>query len=90
MQGSLPAEPPFLNGNAPTGKAKAGDYEHHVNKMIVLACHRYGVFIATDNPFPDEEAQDMWAVRAWAEICGGAQVQYKCTDRVQKIVRRLN
>ncbi|KAH9851670.1 hypothetical protein C2E23DRAFT_886226 [Lenzites betulinus] len=80
------ADPPFLNGHAPSGKPKAGDYENHVNKLIVLACHRYEVLIATDTPFPDTEKQNIWAARAWAEACAGAQVAYRCTDRISKII----
>ncbi|KAH9847795.1 hypothetical protein C2E23DRAFT_863158 [Lenzites betulinus] len=80
------AVPPFLNGRDPSGKPKAGDYESNVNKLIVLACHRYEVLIATDTPFPETEKQDTWAAHAWAEACAGAQVAYRCTDRIQKII----
>ncbi|CDO72063.1 hypothetical protein BN946_scf184962.g6 [Trametes cinnabarina] len=79
-------DPPFFNGSAPTGKPKASDYESHINKMIVLACHRYDVFITTENPFPEAKTQDAWAVRAWAEICASAQLHHTLTDRIRMML----
>ncbi|KAI0357793.1 hypothetical protein OH77DRAFT_1519137 [Trametes cingulata] len=79
-------DPPFLHGRTPTGKPKAGDYEAHVNKMIVCACHQYEVLIATEAPFPDLGTQDEWATRVWTDTCQRTQVFYKLTERVEKII----
>ncbi|KAI0661392.1 hypothetical protein C8Q70DRAFT_1052472 [Cubamyces menziesii] len=79
-------DPPFLRGQAPTGKPKAGDFEPHVSRMIVHACHLYEVLIATEDPFPDLALQDAWATRVWTDICNSVQVFYKLTDRVEKII----
>ncbi|CDO76812.1 hypothetical protein BN946_scf185033.g9 [Trametes cinnabarina] len=76
---------PFLQGRAPTGKPKAGDYEPHVNRMIIKACHQYEVLIATEDPFPDLSTQDAWASRVWADVCNSTQVFYKLSDRIEKI-----
>ncbi|CDO72634.1 hypothetical protein BN946_scf184985.g53 [Trametes cinnabarina] len=79
-------DPPFLHGRTPTGKPKAGDYEAHVNKMIVRACHQYEVLIATEDAFPDLGTQDGWATQVWTDTCKRTQVFYKLTERVEKII----
>ncbi|KAH9893249.1 hypothetical protein C8Q73DRAFT_524943 [Cubamyces lactineus] len=83
-----PEDPPFLRGQVPSGKPKAGDYEPHVSKMIVHACHQYEVLLATEDPFPDLGLRDAWATRVWTDVCSSVQVFYKLTDRIEKIIIR--
>ncbi|KAI0666770.1 hypothetical protein C8Q78DRAFT_983464 [Trametes maxima] len=81
-----PTTPPFKEGRTPGTKPKAGDYEPHVTKLIINACHEYEVLIATDNAFPDPATQNVWATRVWTSVCSGAHTFYKLTDRIEKLI----
>ncbi|KAI0640991.1 hypothetical protein C8Q79DRAFT_920521, partial [Trametes meyenii] len=78
---------PFRDGKVPEGgKPKAGDYEPGASRLILRACREYEVLIATENPFPDPAMQNAWATRVWTSVCTGAQVSYKLTDRLERII----
>ncbi|KAI0632831.1 hypothetical protein C8Q77DRAFT_1262809 [Trametes polyzona] len=77
---------PFLHGNKPRGKPKAGDYEPHVAKMINAACHQFDILVFTEQAFPDTGTSIMWAARVWEDVCRAAQTPYKIDDRIEKIV----
>ncbi|KAL1948873.1 hypothetical protein VTO73DRAFT_10679 [Trametes versicolor] len=79
-------EPPFRNSQIPTGDPKSADYEPHVNKMIVKACHHFEALVCTEDAFPDPTVQKDWAIAVWARACQDVRIPYKLTDRVQKLI----
>ncbi|KAI0676308.1 hypothetical protein C8Q78DRAFT_1141488 [Trametes maxima] len=81
-----PLSLPFKDGKVPEGKPKAGDYEPGASKLVLRACREYEVLIATEDPFPDPAKQNAWATRVWTSVCTGAQVSYKLTDRLERII----
>ncbi|TBU53922.1 hypothetical protein BD310DRAFT_951807 [Dichomitus squalens] len=70
----------------PKGKPKASDYESHASRMIIRACHFYSVLICTEDPFPDDDKQVLWADKAWLSICQEVQVFYRLTDDIEHII----
>ncbi|TBU36436.1 hypothetical protein BD309DRAFT_984946 [Dichomitus squalens] len=78
--------PPFKDDKVPKGKPKASDYEAHASRMIVRACRFYSVLICTEDPFPDDEKQVLWADKAWLSVCQEVQVFYRMTDHIEQII----
>ncbi|KAI0694745.1 hypothetical protein C8Q76DRAFT_252145 [Earliella scabrosa] len=79
-------EPPFRNGQNPTGDPKASDYEPHVTKMILSSCRDFEVRVCTEDPWPNPKTQDIWARTAWTSECHKTQLDYKLTDRVKGLI----
>ncbi|KAI0750185.1 hypothetical protein C8Q80DRAFT_1101423 [Daedaleopsis nitida] len=79
-------EPPFRGGQQPKGAPKASDYEPGTSKLILSACHHFEVLVVTEDPFPDEATQDRWAKETWTHACKMFDIQYRLTDRVQKLI----
>ncbi|TBU21789.1 hypothetical protein BD311DRAFT_782729 [Dichomitus squalens] len=80
------SRPPFKDDKVPKGKPKASDYEAHASRMIVRACRFYSVLICTEDPFPDDEKQVLWADKAWLSVCQEVQVFYRMTDHIEQII----
>ncbi|EJF58880.1 hypothetical protein DICSQDRAFT_172540 [Dichomitus squalens LYAD-421 SS1] len=78
--------PPYKDDKVPKGKPKASDYESHASRMIIRACHFYSVLICTEDPFPDDDKQVLWADKAWLSICQEVQVFYRLTDDIEHII----
>ncbi|OSD03871.1 hypothetical protein PYCCODRAFT_1476789 [Trametes coccinea BRFM310] len=77
---------PFKNGQQPTGKAKAGDYDDHVKKMINDACHQYEILLATEDPYPSPSTAVVWAARVWADVSRSSPSKFTLSNRIEKII----
>ncbi len=78
--------PPFRGGNAPKGAPKASEYEPHVTRTILVACHHFEVLVCTEDPYPDDTTTLAWAQTTWSAARDRMKVGYKLTDRITKIV----
>ncbi|KAI0643891.1 hypothetical protein C8Q79DRAFT_914610, partial [Trametes meyenii] len=78
--------PQYLGGRTPSGCPKASDYEPHIHKLIMRACHHFEVLIATEDAFPDRALRGQWAMRVWLEVCATHGTSYTLTDRVESII----
>lgn len=66
--------------------ARARDYSDEVYKLIVRACTRYEIFIATEQAFPDANQQTQKAHAFFKEACEDIGANYEVTDRITTIV----
>jgi hypothetical protein len=74
------------NGIAPTGRAKARDYEDTVYHLIVKACHDYEARIGGKHEWPELDTQIAWAQDAWKKACEVVKEEYELTDRILSLV----
>lgn len=77
------------NNNIPPigGKgARARDYTDEVYRIILKACIRYEIFIATEQAFPDANRQATVAHAFFNEACTDMDSNYQVTDRIASIV----
>ena len=79
--------PQWLNGQAPTGRAKAHDYEHDVCNLIIKACHDFESRVCSIDAKPDLDTQILWAKDAWKKACDVIDINYELTDRILGLVR---
>jgi hypothetical protein len=79
--------PQWLNGQAPTGRAKAHDYEHDVCHLIIKACHDFKSRVCSLDAKPDLDKQILWAKDAWKKACEVVDTNYELTDRILGLVR---
>ncbi|KAI0071915.1 hypothetical protein K474DRAFT_1712072 [Panus rudis PR-1116 ss-1] len=59
----------FANGQQPRGRAKASNYEPHIERLIKLAAAMYKTLLVTENAFPSPEEQKVWARECWNKAC---------------------
>ncbi len=83
-------DPPFRNGKAPIGQPKATEYDPHTTKMVLAACHHFEVLICTEDPYPSDTTQELWAKKTWTAACEAAGIHYRLTDRIVKIVSDIS
>ena len=79
--------PQWLNGQVPTGRAKAHDYEHDVCNLIIKACHDFESRVCSLDAKPDLDTQILWAKDAWKMVCDVIDIDYELTDRILGLVR---
>lgn len=79
--------PQWLNGQAPTGRPKAHDYEHDVCGLIIKACHDFESRVCSLDAKPDLDKQILWAKDAWKKVCDTVDINYELTDRILGLVR---
>jgi hypothetical protein len=56
---------PFRNGNVPSGKPKASDYEDDVKRRLLESMSIYETYIFANDAYPGQEKQIAWAKEAW-------------------------
>jgi hypothetical protein len=78
--------PQWLNGQVPTGRAKAHDYEHDVCNLIIKACHDFESRVCSVDAKPDLDTQILWAKDAWKKVCDVIDIDYELTDRILGLV----
>lgn len=76
----------WLNGLAPTGRAKAQDYEPDVFNIIIQSCHDYLARVCTKDPLPSPEVQLSWARVTWEDACKDVEEDYQINDRISGLV----
>ena len=79
--------PQWLNGQAPTGQAKAHDYKHDVCNLIIKACHDFESRVCSLDAKPDLDTQILWAKDTWKKGCDVIDINYELTDRILGLVR---
>jgi len=72
----------WANGLAPTGRAKAHDYEAEACQIIIQACHEYEARIYTLDAWPEQDTQIAWARDTWKIACEAAGGRYQLSDRI--------
>lgn len=66
--------------------ARARDYSDEVYRLILTACTRYEVYIATVQAFPDTDQQNRVARVFFKDACYDIGANYHITDRITAIV----
>ena len=78
----------WFDGKAPTGCAKARDYEDTVYHLIIKACHDYEARVGAKHVWPELDEQISWARDAWKIACEAVGEEYELTDRILGLVCR--
>lgn len=76
----------YRDGQVPTGRPGARDYEPEVYNLILMAISEYGALIITNDPVPPPEKQVTWATECWNRAGEALEEKYELPDRIVGLV----
>ena len=74
------------NGEAPTGRPGAPDYELEVSSLILKSIHEFEARIITQDPVPLPDKQTTLVTECWTNTCATLEEKYELPDRIIGLV----
>jgi hypothetical protein len=74
------------NGEAPTGRPGARDYELEVSSLILKSIHEFEARVVTQDPAPLPDKQTTWVTECWTNACAKLEEKYELPDRIIGLV----
>jgi hypothetical protein len=76
----------WRNGEAPTGRPGARDYELEVSSLILKSIREFEARIVTQDPVPLPDKQTAWVTECWTNACAKLEEKYELPDRIIGLV----
>ena len=76
----------WRNGEAPTGRPGARDYELEVSGLILQAIREFEARVVTQDPVPLPDKQTSWVSECWTHACAKNDEEYELPDRIIGLV----
>lgn len=76
----------WRNGEAPTGRPGARDYELKVSSLILKSICEFEARIVTQDPVPLPDKQMTWVTECWTNACAKLEEKYELPDRIIGLV----
>ncbi|KIM71219.1 hypothetical protein PILCRDRAFT_93972 [Piloderma croceum F 1598] len=77
----------WRNGEAPTGRPGARDYELEVSSLILKAIREFEARIVTQDPVPLPDKQTTWVTECWTNACAKLEEKYELPDCIIGLIR---
>jgi hypothetical protein len=76
----------WRNGEAPTGRPGAQDYELEVSSLILTSIREFEARVVTLDPMPLPDKQTTWVTECWTNAYAKLKEKYELTDRIIGLV----
>jgi len=76
----------WCNGEAPTGRPGARDYELKVSSLILKSIHEFEAHIITQDPMLLPDKQTTWVTECWTNACAKLYEKYELPDHIIRLV----
>ena len=76
----------WRNGEAPTGRPGARDYELEVSSLISKSIREFEARIVTQDPVPLPDKQMAWVTECWTNTCAKLEEKYELPNRIIRLV----
>ena len=76
----------WRNGEAPTGRPGARDYELEVSSLILKSIREFEARVVTQDPVLLPDKQTTWVTECWTNACAKLEEKYELPDRIIGLV----
>jgi hypothetical protein len=76
----------WRNGEAPTRRPGAQDYELEVSSLILKSICEFEACVITQDPAPLPDKQTTWVTECWTNACAKLEEKYELPDRIIGLV----
>ena len=76
----------WRNGETPTGRPGAQDYELEVSSLILQSIREFEACVVTQDPVPLPDKQMTWVTECWTNACAKLEEKYELPDHIIGLV----